>query len=410
MTTVLFIHGTGVREPEFAITYGQIQARLAKLRDDIDIQRCYWGGIGAELLDDGASFYFDPDRYRTRRTADRDSPARGGEQAPTVPEEEIDLAWWARLVDDPLYEVRLRELERPQSEPVGANIANRIRALRDDSTVAAELAADGLTEAFDEAVGWLLDSAEFDEGFGDIRATDADNERMLARALIARCLATEAERGVYLPGDRRDQLVAVVQSGFGVAPDHSLSDVTDRLGSWAKASAARAGSQVLDWGVHSRRRSAVERFGDVVYYQANGAAIRQFVRDRVLAAPGPVVLLGHSLGGVIAFDLLAALPTAELAKVRLLVTVGSQVPLLYELNALSCGLKYPTAPADGFPPWVNMYDPHDLLAYGGKVAFPRHCSDVAVNTKNPFPLAHGAYFYTDRFYQELAGALRAAGL
>src|SRR5262249_7739166 len=75
---------------------------------------------------------------------------------------------------------------------------------------------------------------------------------------------------------------------------------------------------------------------DILLYQAGGAKIRRAILETVkgLAPPGgPVVLLGHSLGGVACVDLLVR-AWKSLPEVQLLVTVGSQAPFLYECNAL----------------------------------------------------------------------------
>jgi hypothetical protein len=278
-------------------------------------------------------------------------------------------------------------------------------ALPGDEKIAAELAANGLTDAFAVAVHSVTASGEFEEAFGDVHATDANNERMLARALVASCLAALADQGVEFSGDRRDHLVDVVQAGFGPAPDHGLKEVTDRLGAFALDGAYGSAGWLLRRG----RRKRIDDLADILYYQAHGKAIRDVVRKRIHDVPGPVVLLGHSLGGIIAFDILAT-GGAGLAQVQMLVTVGSQVPLLYELNALCCGFKFRTELAEDFPRWLNVYDRRDLLAYGGRVLFPGRCDDLPVNTKTPFPTAHGAYWDTDAFYTGLAAALKAARL
>lgn len=406
MTTVLFIHGTGVREPTFTQTYTRIDAGLREVRPDLSMERCYWGEIGADLLAQGDSFYFDPYRDRTDRVAAGDEPV-DGDRAPAeaVPKEEKELARWARLFDDPLYEVRLREIDDAPTTPFGPLIRDRLLALPDDEQIAAELAASDLTDAFEAAVRSVTASDEFDAAFGDVRATDADNERMLARALVASCLAALADRGVEFSGDRRDHLVDVVLAGLGAAPEHGPEEVTDRLGALALNAAYRLAEPVFRLG----RRKRIDDLADIVYYQAHGRAIREVVRKRIRDVPGPVVLLGHSLGGIIAFDILAA-GAVDPGQVRMLVTVGSQVPLLYELNALSCGFKFRTDLPNGFPRWLNVYDPRDLLAYGGRVLFPDRCHDLPVNTKTPFPTAHGAYWDTGAFYRGLADALKAAGL
>ena len=101
-----------------------------------------------------------------------------------------------------------------------------------------------------------------------------------------------------------------------------------------------------------------------------------------------MVLLGHSLGGVVCVDLLVE---QALPQVQLLVTVGSQAPFFYEINALHSLAWEEPLPAH-FPTWLNIYDLRDFLSYIGASVFPGKVRDVRVDSKQPFPHAHGAYF------------------
>jgi len=95
--------------------------------------------------------------------------------------------------------------------------------------------------------------------------------------------------------------------------------------------------------------------------------IRHEVRSRALAAladaagrPGPHVVVSHSLGTVIAYDVLTGL--AETAPVDALLTVGSPLGL----DEVQAGLTPPWTRHDGWPgqrlpdgQWVNIGDPLD---------------------------------------------------
>jgi hypothetical protein len=143
---------------------------------------------------------------------------------------------------------------------------------------------------------------------------------------------------------------------------------------------------------HSYTNDLVPFLGDVLVYQGNGQPIRnkiwQCIQD---AGVGPVVLLGHSLGGVACVDLLAAnaIPTAAL-----LITVGSQAPLFYEMDALQ-KLRYGEPLPDHFPKWLNIYDLRDFLSYIGKPVFNDSLDrvvDAKVDNRELFPYAHNAYW------------------
>jgi pimeloyl-ACP methyl ester carboxylesterase len=419
MTTVLFIHGTGVRLKGFALTRAMIERGLKKelegrpettrLHSEIDVDGCYWGGIGAEFHAGRASFYFDP-----RSTKPAKQPADDEELGvEPVSEEDEELAFWARLIDDPLYEIRFRELDPPpKGDTVGKPIRDRMLALSASPAVVTELQGNAsLAKSFAGAVDAIIESDDFTDIFGEVYAADEENARMLARAVVAACVAIEASRGVTLSGERRDRLVAAVQTGFGAVPDHGLHEVTDRLTGLAKKTAA---GSLFPFGPAWRigRPGFISQFADILYYQAHGGGIRRALREQILKSEEPVVLLGHSLGGIIAFDLLTdSVKDEAMDRVKLLVTVGSQVPLFYELDVLA-KLRYRKTPRAGFPswPWVNVYDKRDMLAYGGAQLFPGRCTDVPVNTGAPFWPAHNAYWDTAKFYQELADALFASGL
>ena len=103
--------------------------------------------------------------------------------------------------------------------------------------------------------------------------------------------------------------------------------------------------------------------GDILLYQARGDRIRAAVRKQVERAARedpPVALLGHSLGGIACVDLLVY---ENIPEVRLLVTVGSQAPILYELNALPSLAYGDPLPEHFVRRWLNVYDPRDFLSY-----------------------------------------------
>jgi hypothetical protein len=141
-----------------------------------------------------------------------------------------------------------------------------------------------------------------------------------------------------------------------------------------------------------RRRGAITDSaypfaGDILLYQARGTEIRNFIRQQIAEAAGPRVVLAHSLGGIACVDVLVA----EQNDVQLLVTVGSQAPFLYEINALQ-SLAYGKPLPSHFARWLNIYDLRDFLSYKGGKIFPGRVTDVAVDNRQPFPASHSAYW------------------
>lgn len=120
----------------------------------------------------------------------------------------------------------------------------------------------------------------------------------------------------------------------------------------------------------------VEQFlRDVAYYLADGA-MRDLVQERVrrsveLARDDghtEIVVVAHSLGTVVAYDTLQALPDG--VTVRLLVTAGSplgQKVVRRNLRGPGAGserraVPRAIAPLAGRPAWVNAFDVRDVVA------------------------------------------------
>src|SRR3979411_2497545 len=91
MITIIFVHGTGVRESSYSQTFGKISQRVTELKNS-RLYPCYWGGeFGVTLHQGGASI---PDFDQTKGMID-------------PPEEDCQRALWSLLYQDPLYELRL---------------------------------------------------------------------------------------------------------------------------------------------------------------------------------------------------------------------------------------------------------------------------------------------------------------
>ncbi|UXI81317.1 hypothetical protein N6Q81_26395, partial [Streptomyces vinaceusdrappus] len=93
MTAVVFIHGTGVREPGFSALAGRFAAGVSALRGGLRVVPYYWGGAhGAALAAGGASL----------------PPATGTGRGPLAPGPgDDDTADWAVLYADPYAELAL---------------------------------------------------------------------------------------------------------------------------------------------------------------------------------------------------------------------------------------------------------------------------------------------------------------
>ena len=132
------------------------------------------------------------------------------------------------------------------------------------------------------------------------------------------------------------------------------------------------------------------------------AQARNFLNDRAVRAnvlsfilsklpkSGRLVIVGHSLGSVIAADLIRHLPIG--LKVAGLVTIGS--PLAngnFDVDKLRDSLKEPPANLDW---WVNFWNaPDPVAAHRGLASVFPWLVDFRIATKTAFPQSHSAVEY-----------------
>jgi pimeloyl-ACP methyl ester carboxylesterase len=133
--------------------------------------------------------------------------------------------------------------------------------------------------------------------------------------------------------------------------------------------------------------------------------------DLELAArDGPLVVVAHSMGGNIAYDILSHFrPDLH---IDTLVTVGTQVGLFEELKLFaSSNRDLPTPAVPRLPAlpnvdrWINVVDRGDVLAYRADPIF-----DGVDDYEYPSdaPWAHGAYFRQPNFHERLASRVQKA--
>jgi hypothetical protein len=344
---------------------------------------------------------------------------------------------WPRNAFAELDLLKLRVLtdeSPPGLEPPGADLDRRVRALpARDWDLPAEI---------NQELNGLLKSAGFDVYFdaacadviGDpsYRMTIFDAEQPLteyrfavARALVARCMQRYRDAqnlgtaDLTIGASSRDRIVELVVAALGGKEAGAGEWVKDKAGGLVKAMATR-------W--IKRRRGRLSElsagFGaDIITYQTRPQPIRDFMRKTVAKASetsranggdGELALMGHSLGGIAAVDTLLEEP---IPAVRHVITIGSQAPLLYELDALS-SLPVPrdslgkTPPASHslpshFPPlWLNIYDVRDFLSYRGERVFGNsRVKDVEVNNGQPFPESHSAYWTNEEVWNAITAYL-----
>ena len=131
------------------------------------------------------------------------------------------------------------------------------------------------------------------------------------------------------------------------------------------------------------------------------ACLRSVLED--VPEQGDLVIVGHSLGSVLALDLIYHLPAA--VDVKLLVTVGS--PLRRDFVRSHLRRVRDRFPAERVGPWLNVVGQWDPVSAGRGIAahFPE-ALDVFVDTGRGFLASHAASAYLDQ--DVVADAIAAA--
>ena len=241
-----------------------------------------------------------------------------------------------------------------------------------------------------------------------IPLVEAEFLGVLARALVAHALnlqhADERQDYAWPTGGERDALVTAVFQDLG--GDETYRSLLGNATSWIKDRLKRVALNLGTSKIARKRGvlsdAAYPGAGDILFYQARGEGIRNLIEEKIASAPKPLLVLAHSLGGIACVDLLAS---KELAGVERLVTVGSQAPLLYELNAL-CSLPFGHNLPKHFPKWLNIYDKRDFLSYLAAPIFLDRASDVEVDNGQPFPQSHGAYWLNSDVWKAVGETLK----
>ncbi|WP_405977940.1 hypothetical protein [Streptomyces sp. NBC_00158] len=405
----LFVHGTGVRRERHDALFGLVRERLGERFPAADVDSCFWGErFGAGL----------------------DAGGRSVPGAPEGPDGGEEAAEWGLLLTDPLCELRVLAeagwdgeggeadpFAMPGLRPPGERVLDLLHRLAGaglpdgPGELRALLDGTGLAAGFRPALEAAADSAE--AARAGARATTEPQARELATALarsVTAAALAEAGSDADCTAAERDRLVELLTTRLGGGarvPGSRAAAVLGRL-------ALRVTTQPL---LNARRGSltagAAPALGDILRYQARGAALRAYLRERITARPGPAVLIGHSLGGIALVDLLAlaAADGAPVPGAELLVTVGSQAPYLHELGALTAlepGSRLPY----GFPRWLNVYDRQDVLSYLAGPVFPGdpRVTDHEISSRQPFPASHSAYWKQKSLYERIERAVTEAGI
>jgi hypothetical protein len=402
----VLVHGTGVREPAYTALFDHVRSNVAELAPGVPLLPCYWGGAcGTQLHHSGKSI----PEYDTARAIEDVDP------------DDAAAVRWDLLNQDPLLELRLLGSRATVGARLGGDetpaeeMAGALERLEPAGALADHLARAGLTDTFDSARDTVAGSDAFRRAVASAEADVAELRFATARAVVV--LAIRTADAALMASDGFDgHGVVPVWTVAGPVRDEIVERVMDELGGQDRGVFDWLGQQVTGlaawYGTRKvrRKRGAITdagsaAAGDILFYQARGTHIREFIAGAVRKAKPPVTLIAHSLGGIASVDLLVS---GQVPEVELLVTVGSQAPYLYELNAL-VSLEWSQALPVDFPRWLNIYDPRDFLSYLAAPVFTgtqKGVRDVEVDNRESFPRSHSAYWSNPATWRAIAEEAR----
>lgn len=409
--TLFFVHGTGVRQEGYRHALTLVEAGL--LANDLggfSVVGCQWGDtIGDQFDDDWRDLVGRTLPPETTPTPDPDIPPA---------DDEHETSAWEQLLRDPLMELRLVLLASPPSPAAAPDEVPA--ATRDLADVVAEIAqappsveGSGLTsDELAAAARTIVASDELTtDGYGAVPATNRGIIRVVAQAIVALALARHrfdppgTEPRAAVDSDARDAVVAAIERTLlpGEDPYANTGGFEGRIRRFVQD---RGTAFVRERRLQLMRDYAAPFLADVAFYLRHGETFRDYVSEQIKDLAPPIVAVGHSLGGVILVDLLSQDDEME---IELLVTAGTQAPLLYALRALEH--LSPDDPASTpFTPWLNFYNPNDFLSFCAKPLFPGMPGLVEEKIEPegiPFPAAHSAYWMENRIYERIHDVLAA---
>ncbi|MDJ0712762.1 MAG: hypothetical protein QNJ54_00900 [Prochloraceae cyanobacterium] len=401
MATVIFVHGISVRETSLSKTktslsktiFPKVKLELQKRLPEIEVVPCSWGNyLGAKLNANGASIPF-YDSTRNDFTVNEDTVR------------------WMELSLDSFYELRLfsiiakkQQRSRPGEKEPSDIIDEKVRQLNPSNNTSFEnqLKESEIADVFGQAHQNVVSSNSYREALKQVSDdTLIEYRDIISRAIIAESISIYKIQKKSPPSieenpTEREKIIKSISS--------EIMPSERGPGNWFI-------KQILKlptYGLAGKRGLISDittpMIGDILLYQGHGQTIRDLLENYIKDAQPPVVLLAHSLGGIASVDLLIK---NKIPKVKLLVTVGSQVPYFYEINALQ-SLKFgtPLPDSNAFPEWLNIYDRYDFLSFIGGNVFPNRVQDIPVDNKLPFPHSHGGYWENDATWEAIANRIR----
>ncbi|WP_157129343.1 alpha/beta fold hydrolase [Nocardia amamiensis] len=365
---VLFIHGTGTRPKNQSENLSRVREAFDRHALPGRLTSFYWGQhLGASLAFDGKSIprfdeTDDPDGIE-----DYDDPTGEG--------------YWETLAGDPFHQLRTCLSEREVRGTLGDEARPGDLSIKRIKTYepSPELLRTDIGDHIAEGVDHIRQSKTFERAAH--RTQFGDLVQLFARAVVGFCLNELAVPDKSWPSlALREQYVRTIVIEL---------DATTLGGPLQWIAAPFVSLKMRKRGKVTR--SATPFIGDIMRFVRDPSPFRASLRACLDGLPETdVVLLGHSLGGVVAIDLVVNDPHP---KVRGVVTMGSQSGLLREFDVIPVG----NANIFDSIPWLNIYHGRDYLSYLAAPVFSEGMvEDYRIDDWQPFPSSHSSYLRADQ--------------
>ncbi len=184
MTTVLFVHGTGVRRPKYEKDFQRVKSELQNRLSNLKVEHCLWGdAVGAKLHHQGLSIPF----YDTS----------GGHDQATI--EEIEIELWRHLYADSLYELRVLAIKSGAKRSMIGNVAladeldKLVGHLPISRPLHIKLQEAEIDGVFEQAQTNVRDSVPYREMLQTISTSIEIYQTAIARAIIAEAIALASQ-------------------------------------------------------------------------------------------------------------------------------------------------------------------------------------------------------------------------
>jgi hypothetical protein len=217
-------------------------------------------------------------------------------------------------------------------------------------------------------------------------------------------------------GDDQAQWERFGEAGLAERLKESLGRITSLPGS-------AVSSAVLMLARKNTHLGAAQFLGDVFQYlykrgdkDSPGPIVKKVLGqlrnagDARTPVDSKLIVVGHSLGGVISYDILTYFDPS--IQVDVLVTVGSQVALFEEMALYRASRPdfVPNPATDRVPQpgnvrrWLNVVDPNDVFSFRAEGVF-EGVKDFQYETGYGTMSAHSGYFRRPSFYERLGKRL-----